>query len=1116
MPAASARLVQGVLPLMTELVIVSAADEPALSDEMARLVSFLDRVPDVSLLDVAYTCSQLQGPCAIALVVRDVADLRARLASARSRLESDKLRRIRDKSGTYCFRDRLLGAGGGRLAFVYPGVMSFYPDMLRDLVIENGVCRHAFDELEEALKDNADFTPSSFVFPPADYYRHDADIHSSGAYAQALVATYSGCVALTRLLGTYGVAPAGVVGFAGGDLAAMMRSGAAGAEPSRPDRVSVIRDIYRIVDKAVNHGGLPKTAMLTALLRTPGEIDELVKGFPPDKVMLAVDFSPRKKTYAVAADYEAEALAAFAAAGVRTMKLALDRPFNTPLCESLVPAVRKFATTWMKHEPVCEIYSCATASLLGTKLKAAREDTAERWSKRVRFEETIRRMHADGYRVFLEVGPRGLMTAAIEDTLKGTDHAAIALNSIHRSGRLQLQHALAQLVALGARIDVSAEYARRGARKLDFGAAVSLEVRKDSEMLLSRAFPRLTLVSRETALSAANFLAEPKGRGAKAAQRAAAVAQQARRQRQFDFGAMNPLVSDADTLSQTPGVAVEIAKVFKISELPFLADFALGTSQISYADPNLKGLILLSIPVASEIMAETATLVVPNRTPVRIEDFTCRRMVSFKEGEIALRVRAERAAAAAPGEIAVKVQLRDDVPNGTYTWPVMEAVFVLAAEPPVAEPASVNPLSKPRSVHWTGREIYPARLCSGRRLRGIRFVEAWSESGLDYQVAVPPQAGNVVFTRFPVWVVNPLLLGVVVSGFALWRSHERFAGAFSLPFRMRRMTLPATLPAENAPLNCYLRLTGVTPKSQLCDITVTDGNGKQLASISGWEELTERVPVEFCQLVMQPPLSFLTQALGDELLGHPMTDVSSAFITDVPYPIFERNEELWLRVISRIVLSGPERKEFREMTGSVPRRTEWLFGRIAAKEAVRRFLKDFYQARWSDADVQIWPDDSGKPHALGEWREFLTTKLDIAIAHTSQFVVGVAAANARVGVDVESSSRDLSEEFATGVFAPEELELAAQAANPSRTVLRFWCAKEAVSKALGTGIRYSPKEMNVTGYVPDAGRLTVRLNGAWLDAFKDFRGRDIEVTVKTVRDHALATCFIPMSLFNED
>ena len=1099
---------------MSELVAVRAESDEALVREMTRLVGFLDRVPDVPLIDVAYTCSRLKGESVIAIIADDIASLRARRVSAKDRIGSAK--RLRDTSGTYYFRDHLLGSGGGKLAFVYPGVMSFYPDMLRDLAIEYPVCRGAFDELEEALAGDPEFTPSSFIFPPAAYYRHDADIFKSGAYAQALVSTYAGCMALTRLLSHAGLEPDGVVGFAGGDLAAMMRSGAAGESPARPDRMRVISDIYGIVRKAVNHGGLPEVAMYTVLLRRQDEITDVVAAFPADKVTLAVAFSPRQITYAVAKDFEEAFVAAFAAAGVRTMKLALDRPFNTPLCEPLIPAIRKFTDSWMRHDPVCDVYSCATADIVSSSwLRSARKETAERWARPVRFEETVRKMYSDGYRVFIEVGPRGLMTAAVADTLKGEEHAAIALNSIHRSGRLQLQHAIGQLVALGAKLDFSADFERRHARELDFDSAISLEVRKDVEMKLSRSFPKLTLLSGETVLQGPSALAEPKGRGAKAAARAAAVAQRSRRQRQFDFGAMNPLVSDADMLESSPGVAVEVTKVFRLSDLPFLGDFALGTSQMSYSDPNLKGLILLAIPVGAEIMAEVAGLVMPNRTLLRIEDLNCRRMVSFDRGALKLFIRAERVASGSPDESAVKVQIRDDSPNGAYTCPVMEATVILADALPQSAPLAVEPLSKPRSVHWSGRDIYPVRLCCGKRLRGIQFVETWSESGIDYEITAPSVSDSVTYTRFPLWTVNPLLLGVISSGFALWRSHERFTGAFSFPFRLRRLALSGVTPEEGMKLKCYMRLTGVTPKSQLCDISVTDGNGKELMTLSGWEELTERVPSEYRSLIMQPATSFLTQSLGPELLGEPSTDIASAFVTDISYSIFERNEELWLKTLSRVILDASERREFAERTGSSARRTEWLFGRVTAKEAVRRFLKDYYQARWSDADIRIWADDSGKPHALGAWNDFLTTKLDIAISHTAQFVVAIVAANAKVGVDVESISRDLSEEFAAGVFSPEELELAAQAANASQAVIKFWCAKEAVSKALGTGIRYSPKEMVVTDFQADTGVLTIRLEGAWVEAFKAFKGRDINVTVRTVRDHALASCFIPASLFDE-
>ena len=1101
---------------MTELIVIRAEDDAKLIAKLARIVEFLDRVPDVNFTDVAYTCSLDKGKSVLAVIADDVSELRARLFSARSRLETQAPARIRDKSGTYYFRNHLLGENSGKLAFLYSGVPGFYPDMLRDLAVADPICRNAFDELEEALKDNEEFTPSSFIFPPASYYRHDADIFKSGAYAQAMVSTFAACTAFTRLVASWGLNPDGVVGFAGGDFAAMLKSGAAGEKLSRPDRVKAIREIYNIVDKAVNHGGFEKVAMISTVLRRPGEIDELIKTLPEDKVRLTLDLSPRQKTFAVHLDYVDTFLKLFADAGVRTMKLPLDVPFNTPLCAAMVPQIRKFATSWMKQAPICEVYSCISAARISDSLKTARADIAERWAHPLKFADTIRRMHADGYRVFLEVGPRGLLTAAVDDTLKNEDHAAIALNSIHRRSILQIQHALGQLVALGAEVDISNLFSRRSAHKLDFDSAISLEVRRDTEMKLSRAFPKLSLLGGSSLLEAPMIPTLSRRRGAKAAQRAAAVAQQRRKQRQFDFGALHPLVSDADILEASPGVSMEVSKLFKLSELPFLGDFALGTSQMSYSDPNLKGLILLSIPVAAEIMAELAETLMPNRSLLRIEDFTCRRMISFERGELKLFVRAERAPSNDPDTVSVKLQLRDDSPNSAYTWPVMEATYVLGDVARRDPPLQVEALPKPRSVHWSSRDIYPARLCYGKRLRGITFVDIWSESGIDYEVEVPSLADQVAYTRFPMWVINPLLLQTVVSGFELWRSHERFVGAFSFPFHMRRLAFSGTVPAEGSKLKCYMRLTGVTPKSHQVDIAVSDGNGMELLHISGWEELTERVPNEYRSLIMQPAMSFLTSPLNAELLGNPSTDTASALVTDVPYSIFERNEELWLRMLSRVVLSASERKAFLEMTGSTSRRTEWLFGRIAAKECVRRYLKDYYQARWSNADIEIWADDLGKPHALGAWHQYLTTKIDIAIAHTAQFVVALAAANARIGVDAESVLRDLSDEFTNGVFTPEEQELAAQAVNPSQAIIKFWCAKEAVSKALGTGIRYSPKEMIVHDYQADSGRLIMRLEGAWLDAFKVFKGRDIVVTVKTVHDHALASCFIPLALFGDE
>lgn len=1100
----------------TECVVVSARSEEALVHELGRLAAYIGRVPDAKLADIAYTCSLERGGSVFAAVVSSAQELRERLESAKARIEGGKIAKIRDKSGSYWYRERQCGDGAGKLAFVFPGAMSFYPGMMRDLATVHPECRAAFDELEEALDGVDGFRPSDFIFPPSAHYATDADAFSSGAYSQAFISAYAGCAAMLQLLRKAGVSPDGVVGCGGGDLAAVLCAGAAGAAIERAERVKAIGELYRIVSKAVAREGLPPAVMATAVARREDDLAAAAASLPKGTTTLAVDFSPRMKTYAIEPDAAQDVFSAFAAAGVRTVRHALDRPFNTPKCESMVSAVRKFASDWLRQKPVCEMYSCATAEPLDGKPRHLRNDVAERWAKPIRFAETVRAMHKAGYRVFLEVGPRGLLTGAVEETLKGGDFAAVATNSIHRRGLLQAQHALAHLAALGVKMDLSEMLARRGAKKLDFDSLISTEFRAVAERRLSREFPRLTLLAAPPAETMSVYAKEPSGRGARAAARAAALSAREGRRMQFAAGLTDPLVSDAPPDSSVPGVSYRFSKTFRISDAPFIADFAYGSSQLSYSDPALKGLVMLPVALAVEIMAETAQRVVPNRQLAAIEDFSSRRRVPFSGGALRLSVNAERVSPPDPSAAAVKVQIRTDSQDSDFTWPAMEAVFVFSRERLPPAPVNVPPLANPRSVHWSGRDIYPSKIGAGRRLRGIVFAENWAENGIDYTVEAPSRSGCLAFTRLPLWAVDPLLMQTVAEGFKLWRCHERFDGAFSFPFRFRRLELRGPVPAEGSRLKCYLRLTGVTPSSHVCDITASDGNGNVAMSIEGWEETTERVAREYCDMVLQPAVAFAAERLPEDFAGGAGSSASTAFISGIPYRMCERNEELWLKILGSVTLGALERGDFEKMKGSAARRTEWLFGRIVAKEAVRRYLKDCHQARWSYADVQILPDANGKPQALGAWADNLAAHIDVAIAHTSQFAVAVAAANRRCGIDVESASRTLSDEFAVGVFSPAEMQLASSSPEPSRAMLRFWCAKEAVSKALGTGIRYSPRDLCTVAFDSVSGMATMRLEGEWLEAFKKLQGIDIPVKTRIFRDHVIALCFVHPSFVKDD
>lgn len=1026
----------------SEIVIVRAADRVSLAAEVDRLRGFLEQAPSVPLKDVAYTCSTMKGQSAVAIVTQTVDDLRSRLAFVSSRLASGA-KRIKDKSGTYFESSPL----DGKLAFVLSGGFAFYPDMLCDLAIHFPECRGAFDELEEALAGTGPFSPASFVFPPAAYYRRDADVFSAGGYAESLVSVYSASIALARLFAACGVMPEGLVGFSGGDLSALALSGAFGAFP-RAERLAFLKDMYLLSRKTVT--GMPA----------------------PSGMSLDFEWLGKFKS-----DF------------------------------------RKFAKNWVKKTATIPVYSCANAAPLSVKPRHARDEAAMIWTEPIRFDDTVRRMHADGYRMFVEVGPRSVLTSLVREALRGCDFSAICSNTIHRPGLVQFQHALAQLAAFGVAVDTSPLFVGRQARSLDLSSPLSIEVKADSEMRLSRQFPHMNLPGEAPALSGDRASAGPAKPGARAKARAAAVAARERRQRQLDFGTRFPLISDAEVTSGGSGESMEIVKTFSVDEDPFFADFAIGTSQISYSDHKLRGFTLLALPAAAEIMAELAARLVPNRRLVAMDDLQSSSSVAFVDDRLRISIRAERIPSSDPSKAVVRASIREAGPDSSLTSPACLATFTFDDELPERKAFVPDPLANPRSVHWTDNEIYPERLDSGRGLQCIRKADLWSEGGIDYEVEVPRLEGSVSYTSLPQWELDPRLLSVVADGFALWRSHKRFEGTFSLAFRLRHLAVHTASFKEGARLKCYLRIQDGTVNSQIADIRVSDGNGSLLLALDGYEELTERVPVEYCKLVLSPSEAYLTQPVGPELLGAPATAISSALVTDIPYPIFERNAELWLKTMSHIVLCKGERRAFREMTGTVQRRTEWLFGRIVAKEAVRRFVKENYQARWSSADIQIWADDQGKPHAIGAWSDNLRTKLDIAISHTRDFVVAIVASNARVGVDAELASRDLSEEFTNGVFSKEELELAAESSDAPSTLIRFWCAKEAVSKALGTGIRYSPRELVAESFDTATGEMSVALTGQWLEAFKAFKGRPVRVKTALVKGHMLASCFVPETFF---
>jgi phosphopantetheinyl transferase (holo-ACP synthase) len=153
-------------------------------------------------------------------------------------------------------------------------------------------------------------------------------------------------------------------------------------------------------------------------------------------------------------------------------------------------------------------------------------------------------------------------------------------------------------------------------------------------------------------------------------------------------------------------------------------------------------------------------------------------------------------------------------------------------------------------------------------------------------------------------------------------------------------------------------------------------------------------------------------------------------------------------LMMRRYLSEREREDH-DKVGPRGRRG-WLLGRIALKDAVRL-------ERWRDAGAKpIWPVEIGVTNAPSG--QPLVDGIHVSVSHKDDRAVAIVGARP-VGIDLERIE-PRTEAFLKIAFTPAELVLAA---GRDEEYARLWAAKEAVAKALGTGMT-DPKRFEVRAH----------------------------------------------------
>jgi len=197
-----------------------------------------------------------------------------------------------------------------------------------------------------------------------------------------------------------------------------------------------------------------------------------------------------------------------------------------------------------------------------------------------------------------------------------------------------------------------------------------------------------------------------------------------------------------------------------------------------------------------------------------------------------------------------------------------------------------------------------------------------------------------------------------------------------------------------------------------------------------------------------------------------------------------------MEALAGIILAPEEMAVWRQMAGAKQRRGQWLRGRIAAKDAVRSFVKENLRIELSPEEILISNDPNGRPSASGKWSDKLKRRLCISISHAGPVSAAVADGITGIGIDIELIGRKqdgLEEEG----FCQEERALlsgiAGHMCNDWR--LRAWCAKESLSKALGSGLEGNPSNILLHRVNPETGEIKLRLSDQFAKRFPGYADR---------------------------
>ncbi len=536
-------------------------------------------------------------------------------------------------------------------------------------------------------------------------------------------------------------------------------------------------------------------------------------------------------------------------------------------------------------------------------------------------------------------------------------------------------------------------------------------------------------------------------------------------------------------IAYRPGKELTARYEINPEEHRFLLDHTLGR-HVSVEDPELRGLPVMPLTMSMELLAETAAALAPGLLLTGMRDVRATRWIIVDREPLTLELIATREEGGP--EERVHVQLYEaSAGNGSErTMPIVEGTMLYAGSYPA--PPALAPFA-PQDAQpskWTSDQLYSEVMFHGPTFRGVVSIDRTGSDGTIATLLVLHKQGLLRSLPQPALIIDPVLLDQPGQVVGFWTAEHLDTGRVIFPFHLRALHFYAAMPEAGRRLECRARIDLIGDLQVRSDLDVVDPDRGLLLRFEHWEDRRFELPGAFFRFLMSPRDVMLSQPWlsGEQLQADPGHQLYRVDLDAFAEDFFTSSGGIWQQMLAGLILSRRERVLWHSLTKPERQRVEWLLGRLAAKDAVRSSVKERHGLVLAPADIEILPDNAGRPVVAGNWLQRLGVQYQVSIAHTARVAIaGASDSVAGIGVDVEHAEH-MRAEVSAVAFTSYEQALLHREGLPSEELwpLRLWCAKEAAAKAVGYGMQGGPQSLEAKELDPACGVVEIALTGALL------------------------------------